>query len=341
MALRSDPAIALLDWYLDAGCDAALDDLPIDRFASSAREAAEARAAALAPAVAPERMAAERMPAERRPESPRPPAPADRPVDRSARPPATRAEQLAPERPPPDPISEARERAIAAAPDRPQPTAEVPGDGPVLAARAAAAAAPDLAALRAALDGFHGCNLRLTARRLVFADGDPAARLMFVGEAPGREEEEQGLPFVGRSGRLLDRMLAAVGIARSSVYIANVVPWRPPGNRTPTPQETEICRPFIARQIELVDPDVVVYLGGAAAAALSGTTEGITRLRGRWLVHRTGTREIPAMATLHPAYLLRQPANKRFAWRDMLAVAKRLAALPARDGRMDSPNAKA
>jgi DNA polymerase len=330
MALRSDPAIALLDWYLETGCDSALDDHPIDRFASSAREAA----AALAPPVAPERMAAERQPAERRVEAPRPaepPAPIERRLDQSARPPATRAEQLAPRRPPPDPISEARERAIAAAPDRPQPTAEVPGDGAVLAARAAASAAPDLTALRAALEGFRGCNLRLTARRLVFADGDPKARLMFVGEAPGREEEEQGLPFVGRSGRLLDRMLTAVGIARSSVYIANVVPWRPPGNRTPTPQETEICRPFIARQIELVDPEVIVYLGGAAAAALSGTTEGITRLRGRWLVHKAGTREIPAMATLHPAYLLRQPANKRFAWRDMLAVAKRLAALPAGD----------
>jgi DNA polymerase len=309
MEPQPSPALALLDWLVAAGCDVALDDRPIDRFALSAREAAEARAAA-AVAV-------------------RPSAPAPAPAPSTPAAPHT-GRAVEPRRPPPEP------RPRSAPP--PAPTAgplagaAVPGDAAVVEARAAAAAAPDLEALRAALEGFHGCNLRLTARRLVFADGDPKARLMFVGEAPGREEEEHGLPFVGRSGRLLDRMLTAVGIDRRSVYIANVVPWRPPGNRTPTPQETEICRPFVARQIELVDPDLVVYLGGAAAAALSGTTEGITRLRGRWLVHRTPAREIPAMATLHPAYLLRQPLNKRFAWRDLLAVVHALAALPDRRG---------
>ncbi|TBW34431.1 uracil-DNA glycosylase [Siculibacillus lacustris] len=209
----------------------------------------------------------------------------------------------------------------------------MPGDASVLQARAAAAAAPDLEALRTALAAFDGCNLRLTARRLVFSDGDPHARVMFVGEAPGREEDEQGVPFVGRSGRLLDKMLAAVGLDRRAVYIANVVPWRPPGNRTPTPQETEICRPFVARQIELVDPDVLVYLGGAAAAALSGANESITRLRGRWLTYATPQREIPAIATLHPAYLLRQPLQKRLAWRDMTAIARALAAAPPRPAR--------
>jgi DNA polymerase len=201
----------------------------------------------------------------------------------------------------------------------------VPGDAAVGAAREAASAAATLDDLRAALERFDGCNLRTTAKRLVFADGSPVARVMLVGEAPGRDEDEAGLPFVGRSGKLLDRMLAAIGLDRGSVYIANVVPWRPPGNRTPTPQETEICKPFVARQIRLVDPDVLVFLGGASAAALAGTTEGITRLRGRWLTYDTGARQIRAMATLHPAYLLRQPIQKRLAFRDFLALKRALA----------------
>jgi DNA polymerase len=188
------------------------------------------------------------------------------------------------------------------------------------AARVAAKAAANLDELRESLARFDGCNLRLTATQLVFADGNPEARVMLVGEAPGREEDIQGLPFVGRSGHLLDRMLAAIGLDRSSVYIANVVPWRPPGNRTPTPQETAICRPFIERQIELVDPDFLVLLGAAAAKELLGTSEGILRLRGHWREYDTGTRKLRAMATLHPAYLLRQPLQKRLAWRDFLML---------------------
>lgn len=188
------------------------------------------------------------------------------------------------------------------------------------AARTIAQSATSLDELRERLDEFDGCNLKLTATQLVFADGNPAARVMLVGEAPGREEDLQGLPFVGRSGQLLDRMLAAIGLDRSSVYIANVVPWRPPGNRTPTPQETAICRPFIDRQIQLVDPDFLICLGGAAAKELMNTTEGILRLRGRWREFDTGKRSIRAMATLHPAYLLRQPLQKRLAWRDFLLL---------------------
>ena len=171
-------------------------------------------------------------------------------------------------------------------------------------------AAATLADLRAALLAFDGCNLRLTATQLVFADGNPESRVMLVGEAPGRDEDIQGLPFVGRSGQLLDRMLAAIGLTRNEVYIANVVPWRPPGNRTPTPQETAICRPFIERQIELCNPDFLILLGGAAANELLDTAEGILKLRGRWRDYNTGTRTIRAMATLHPAYLLRQPLSE-------------------------------
>ena len=201
-------------------------------------------------------------------------------------------------------------------------TPAVPPDAEaeVAAARTAAAAADTLEALRAALARFEGCSLRLTARTLVFADGNPAARIMLIGEAPGREEDLQGVPFVGRSGQLLDRMLAAIGLDRQQVYIANVVPWRPPGNRTPTPEETAICRPFIRRQIQLVDPDFLICLGGAAAKEMLDTREGILRLRGQWLDFDTGQRTIRAMATLHPAYLLRQPLQKRLVWRDLLTV---------------------
>ncbi len=187
-------------------------------------------------------------------------------------------------------------------------------------ARATAAKAQTLDELRNALAEFDGCNLRATATNLVFADGNPAARIMLIGEAPGRDEDLKGLPFVGRAGQLLDRMLAAIGLNRDTVYIANVVPWRPPGNRTPTPQETAACRPFVERQIQLVDPDFLVCLGNVAMRELFGTADGILKLRGRWRDYDTGTRTIRAMAMLHPAYLLRQPLHKRLAWADLLTL---------------------
>ena len=192
-----------------------------------------------------------------------------------------------------------------------------------MAAREAAATAATLDDLRAILEQFEGCALRTTAKQLVFADGNPAGRVMFVGEAPGRDEDIQGLPFVGRSGKLLDRMMAAIGLDRSAVYIANIVPWRPPGNRTPTPQESQICMPFIRRQIELADPDILVCLGGPSAQSLLGVREGIMRTRGRWFPYQS-TRDIRAIATFHPAFLLRSPLQKRIAWRDFLAVKKAL-----------------
>ena len=207
-----------------------------------------------------------------------------------------------------------------------QPSLAIPSEAAVMAAREAASIAETLENLRATLAAFEGCNLRHTATNLVFADGNPAARVMFVGEAPGIEEDLQGLPFVGRSGQLLDRMLKAIGLDRTSAYIANVIPWRPPGNRDPTPQETEICRPFIERQIELVDPDFLVLLGKASAQQLLKTNVAITRLRGEWRPYRTGRREIRALPTLHPAYLLRQPLQKRLAWRDWLALKKAMEA---------------
>ena len=262
-ASAGDPA-DLLAWYAEMGVDVALEESPIDRFATRVEALS-----AMTPA-RPERM----------------PAPAAAPRTTVA--PAT--------------------------------TVVAPPEETERAARQTASAAANLDELRAALEHFEGCALRKTATQLVFADGNPAARIMLVGEAPGRDEDLQGVPFVGRSGQLLDRMLAAIGLDRTSVYIANVVPWRPPGNRTPTPQETAACRPFIARQIELVDPDFLICLGAPAAAELMNNKQGILKFRGQWRDFDTGTRTIRAMATLHPAYLLRQPLQKRLAWRDFLAL---------------------
>jgi DNA polymerase len=211
---------------------------------------------------------------------------------------------------------------------RPAPPAPLPAplapEVAVMAAREAAAQAQSLDELRDILSRFQGCALRNTAKQLVFADGNPEARVMFVGEAPGREEDIAGLPFVGPSGQLLDRMLAAIGLSREAAYIANVIPWRPPGNRTPTPQETAICLPFITRQIALADPDVLVCMGGPASQILLNLKDGIRKTRGRWLTYHTGVREIRALPTFHPAYLLRSPLEKRSAWRDMLAIKKAL-----------------
>lgn len=195
-------------------------------------------------------------------------------------------------------------------------------------ARIAARSAASLEALRALMETFEGCALRATAKHLVFADGNPRARVMLVGEAPGAEEDRSGVPFVGRSGQLLDRMLAAIGLDRTQVYIANIVPWRPPGNRTPTPQETAVCLPFVTRQIALADPDILVCLGGPSAQTLLGFKDGIMRSRGRFVSYDTGTRSIQAIATLHPAYLLRQPLQKRLAWRDLKAIRAALGRVP-------------
>jgi uracil-DNA glycosylase family 4 len=229
----------------------------------------------------------------------------------------------APQAPAPRPSLRPRGSTERAAPP-PAPSAPASPDVATMDARAQARAAASLDELRRLVDGFDGCELKRHAKQLVFADGNPQARVMFVGEAPGRDEDQEGLPFVGRSGKLLDLMLKAIGLDRTTAYIANVIPWRPPGNRTPTPQETQICLPFIQRQIELVDPEVLVCLGGPSSQTLLGFSDGIMKMRGRWLTYNTGTREIRAIATLHPAYLLRQPLHKRLAWRDFLAIKKAL-----------------
>ena len=282
-AATRDELEALLRWYVDMGVDIAVDAEPHDRFAE---------AAALREAKAVSGAANEVLPPNNRE-----PAPEPLPRDRAAAP-------------------------FTRAPVLPGPAAALSADAATRSAREAAAAAGTLDELRAVLAAFDGCSLKGTATQLVFADGNPEGRVMVVGEAPGADEDRQGKPFVGRSGQLFDRMLAAIGLDRNHVYIANIVPWRPPGNRTPTPQEVAICMPFIARQIALADPDFLVCLGGSASQGLLGSKEGILRMRGRWHDFETGRRSIRAMPMLHPAYLLRQPAHKKLAWADLRALRK-------------------
>ena len=196
----------------------------------------------------------------------------------------------------------------------------------LLSARELAEASDSIAELRAALESFDGCALKETATNFVFADSTPGAPLMFVGEAPGAEEDRRGLPFVGPAGRLLDRMLAAIEMDRSHAYITNILPWRPPGNRNPTDSEIALCLPFVERHIALAQPRILVAVGGTAAKALLKTRDGIMRLRGRWFNHVVPTQAdpIPLRAILHPAFLLRQPGQKREAWQDFLAIRQRL-----------------
>ena len=226
--------------------------------------------------------------------------------------------------------------------NRPAPTRSMQGERPSLPATAGsrllahnpsaqsasqiARTATSLAALQGALAVFDGCPLRATATKLVFADGNPESSVMLIGEAPGADEDRQGKPFVGVSGQLLDRMLAWIGLDRTKVYITNILPWRPPGNRSPTAAEIAICLPFVERQIELVDPKLLILLGATSAKALLATTEGIVRTRGKWFSYSSPglPRPVPTLATYHPAYLLRSPAQKRDAWRDLLMIKNKL-----------------
>ena len=179
----------------------------------------------------------------------------------------------------------------------------------------------DLAILREAMASFEGCELKRTASNLVFADGNAQAKIMLIGEAPGRDEDKAGLPFVGKAGQLLDQMLACVGLDRTSVYITNILPWRPPGNRTPTSEEIAMMRPFLEKHIEIVAPDIIVAVGGTSAKALLDTTTGIMRLRGKITDYQTGSgKKIPLLPCLHPAYLLRSPQHKKLAFTDLITL---------------------
>ena len=191
-----------------------------------------------------------------------------------------------------------------------------------------AAAANSLAELKTALENFDGCPLKKGATNTVFADGVPDHRIMLIGEAPGRDEDRQGLPFVGRAGQLLDKMLAAIDLNRkTNAYITNVLNWRPPDNRDPTPEEAAMCLPFLRRHIELVNPGIIILLGAVAAKHVMGKTDGIMRLRGKWLDYHVNGRMVPVMPTLHPAYLLRRAVEKKLAWHDLQAIEDRIKSL--------------
>jgi DNA polymerase len=284
MPSERNDTLATLQWLIDAGADEAIGETPVDRLAAPAARRAE-------PA-----------PAEKAP-----PGPASAPAPRPAANPAPGPAPRPAVKPAPGAALASTEAALSSARDL-------------------ARAAGNLEELEAALNAFEGCALKQHAMNLVFADGNPKARVMVIGEGPGAQEDRQGLPFVGVSGRLLDRMLAGIGLDRTSAYITNVLFWRPPGNRTPTGTEIAACLPFVERHIELVDPEVLLLAGGIAAKSLLGRSEGILKLRGHWAhyQHAGMARPIPALASLHPAYLLRQPAQKRLAWRDFLTLKEAL-----------------
>ena len=276
---------ALLGWYREMGVDDPVAEAPVD-WLQRGNAAPGAAFSLPAPAEPASRTSA-----------PRPSATMVRPTPSQEN------------RPAPVPPAAAQRQFQATAPD----TA-------VMAARAAARQAASLDELAARLAAFDGCSLKATAKNLCFYRGAVQARLMLIGEAPGRDEDMEGRPFVGRAGQLLDKMLAAIGLGEADVHITNIVYWRPPGNRTPTPQEAQVCRPFLERQVELVAPHLIVLLGGAAAKHMLEVADGIMRIRGKMREVAIGNVKTRAIATLHPAYLLRTPAAKRLAWRDLLAI---------------------
>lgn len=279
---------SLLAWYREMGADEAVGDASVDWTQHGTASPGAEILAKLRPPVG------EAAPAASRTAQP----PASAPTPRA--PPSASRPQAAP----------APVRGFSGlAPDASQ-----------MAARAAAANAATLADLETALRGFDGCGLKATAKNLCLYRGAATAKVMLIGEAPGRDEDLEGKPFVGPAGQLLDRMLAAIGLNETTVHITNIVYWRPPGNRTPTPQEATVCRPFLERQIALVAPDFLIPLGGAAAKHILDVAEGIMRVRGRWKSVEIAGRSLRVLPTLHPAYLLRTPAAKRLAWRDLLTL---------------------
>tara|TARA_B100000315_G_scaffold260712_1_gene324310 strand:+ start:3185 stop:4156 length:972 start_codon:yes stop_codon:yes gene_type:complete len=277
-----------LVWQIEAGVDECIGDAPVDRFAETAARLAERQTKQT-----PKTSQAPKSSANSGQMSPR-----------------SRTPEGADQQPMPAPPA-----SQYSAPER-----------AVQSAVAAAGAANSIDELKTAVENFEDCALKKTAMNTVFADGNPEAKIMFIGEAPGADEDRQGLPFVGVSGQLLDRMLASIGIDRSHYYITNIVFWRPPGNRNPTTGEISACLPFVERHIELVDPEILVFLGGPASKTLLGRQEGITKMRGQWFDYATPKLPRPAQAMpfYHPAYLLRSPTHKREAWHDLLEIKQKI-----------------
>ena len=288
----------LLEFYTASGVDCAMEDTPQDRFAETAL-AVVARNAPVAP---PSITKSSHKPV------------AETGIQAGG---ADQSHQFS--------QAAAASQGFNEAPARPVQRAEkVPIEEIVASAQALAEKAGSLEELKIALSSFEGCNLKRLAKNTVFSDGNPKAKIMLVGDAPGRDDEYYGLPFSGPAGQFLDQMLSAIGLDRTSVYFAHIVPWRPPGELRPTANVTRMCRPFIERQIELVDPDILVLVGEAAAKNLTSQTENIVQLRGRWTTYKCNDRDMLAMPIFHPDYLLRAPAQKRLAWQDLLTIKRKL-----------------
>jgi len=285
MQLERPEIIDLLKFHIEADCADVLDDMPVNHFAEAEPASPE-----------------QATPEHATPETKGPAAHAGL------------QEGAAPLTPPVT-------RAVVTAQINPAaPQNSAAGDSATLAKTATT-----LDELAAALESFEGCGLKKTAKSTVFSDGVSSARIMVVGEAPGQDEDRTGKPFVGRSGQLLDAMMATIGLSRAdNLYIANVIPWRPPGNRAPSVDELETCKPFIMRQIELVAPEIIVLVGGTSAKTLLNTETGITRLRGKWQTLEIGGRDIPALPFFHPAYVLRRPETKIDVWADLCALKQKL-----------------
>lgn len=291
--LDAQELAALLHFYADSGVEWLVEDEPVDRFAQfAAQKAAQAEA---------------RMPATARLPQPQPP-----PQNGSAPAPRTRGETAT------------QNRAAAGARPAAPPSVAVPDSEAVASARFAAESARSLAELKTALEAFTGCNLKNGARSTVFASGDPSSGIMVIGPTPNADDDRDGLPFSGRQGQLLDRMLGAIGLAREAVFLTNIIPWRPPGNRMPSDAELEICRPFLERQVALAEPKLLLLLGNFPARFFFGANGTIHSLRGEWRDITFGGIDAAAIATLHPQELLAAPANKALAWQDLLTFKKRL-----------------
>lgn len=286
-ALNRSDIIDMLRQHVQAGCTDVLADEPVDQFAAPSPEPQS-------PATAQDAQAAQ--------------AAQTTPMEGETAPPQAVAEMQTPLAKPITPAAPAMadEDAIASA-------------------TALAAKAETLDDLENAMAAFDGCALKATAKNLVFSDGQRNAKIMIVGEAPGGDEDRQGKPFVGRAGQLLDQMLAAIGLSRDeNVYITNVVPWRPPGNRTPSLDEIAVCKPFIARHIELVQPEILLLVGNISNKTLLATSTGITKLRGQWQDYDNGGSGVKTLPLLHPAYILRRPETKADMWADLCALKKDL-----------------
>jgi len=303
-SLSAAELAALLHFHADAGVEWLLEEMPVDRFAEF--EAAKAaRRTGGGAAVQKTQSSSLQPPAAARQ------APA-RQIPRDQTPPQN------------TPASETTDRRMAALPPSPAATVAIPDEQAISEARFAAESARSLTELKAAMDAFTGCNLKNSARTMVFATGEPKAGVMVIGPAPSGDDDRDGLPFSGKPGQMLDRMLGAIGLQRDKVLMGNIIPWRPPGNRVASPRETDICRPFIERQIALAEPEYLLILGNFAARFFFGGTETIHNSRGEWRDVLIGGHAFPALATLHPQDLMAAPASKRLAWQDLLAFQARL-----------------